>query len=228
MLNNKKIVRNYAVFCSESLIRNKRIDIRAKSNGKIKKVNFTREYILSNMFKEEADYNTLMQHYFEARQGKENQHFSIAYFLDKKHTIRIDENNNIIFYYYQDLPRIGIPWNYPHSITCIGRADNGQTLRSVIKDLKKLPALDFLLKYYFKKSEVDHKIDEIEDGYLIDGFLKIIANPHVVFCWLDSDNNWQEQYISDPWWSTKEEVLYDLTNMNLLKYGKKYDGFWGR
>ena len=227
-LSGKKIVRNYAVFCSESLIRNKRIDIRAKSNGKIKKVNFTKEYVLSDIFKEEADYDTLMHHYSEARQGKENQYFPFAYFIDKKHAIRIDENNNVVLYYYQDLPRIGVPWNYPHLITRIGTADKCATLRSVINDFKKLSTLDFLLKYCFKKTEVDHKIDEIEEGYLIDGFLKVIANPHVVFCWLDSDNNWQEQYISDPCWSTKEEVLHDLTSMNFLKYGKKYVGFFGR
>ena len=227
-LSGKKIVRNYAVFCSESLIRNKRIDVRAKSNGKIKKVNFTKEYVLSDIFKEEADYDTLMHHYSEARQGKENQYFPFAYFIDKKHAIRIDENNNVVLYYYQDLPRIGVPWNYPHLITRIGTADKCATLRSVINDFKKLSTLDFLLKYCFKKTEVDHKIDEIEEGYLIDGFLKVIANPHVVFCWLDSDNNWQEQYISDPCWSTKEEVLHDLTSMNFLKYGKKYVGFFGR
>ncbi|MBQ8414618.1 MAG: hypothetical protein IJX58_05170, partial [Clostridia bacterium] len=90
-MSGKKIVRNYAVFCSESLIRNKRIDVRTKSNGKIKKVNFTKEYVLSDIFKEEADYDTIMHHYSEARQGKENQYFSIAYFIDKKHAIRIDE-----------------------------------------------------------------------------------------------------------------------------------------
>ena len=228
MLKNTRIVRNYAVFCSESLIRNKIIDVRAKSNGKIKKVNFTKEYVLSDIFKEEADYDTLMHHYSEACKGKENQYFPFAYFIDKKHAIRIDENNNIILYYYQDLPRIGIPWSYPHLITCIGTTDKDTTLISVINDLKRMTTLDFLLKYYFKKTEVEHRIDSIEEGYLIDGFLKIIANPHVVFCWLDSDNNWQEQYISDPWWSTKEEVLHDLTSMNLMKYGKKYEGFWGR
>lgn len=227
-MSGKKIVRNYAVFCAESKLINKRIDVRAKSNGKIKKVNFTKEYVLSDIFKEEADYDTLMHHYSEAHQGKENQYFPFAYFIDKKHAIRIDENNNIIFYYYQDLPRIGVPWNYPHLITRIGTADKDATLLSVINDLKRMTTLDFLLKYFFKKTEFDHKIDEIEEGYLIDGFLKIIADPHVVFCWLDSDNNWQEQYISDPWWSTKEEVLHDLTSMNLMKYGKKYEGFWGR
>ena len=141
---NKKIVRNYAVFCSESLIRNKIIDVRAKSNGKIKKVNFTKEYVLSDIFKEEADYDTLMHHYSEACKGKENQYFSFVYFIDKKHAIRIDENNNIILYYYQDLPRIGIPWNYPHLITCIGTTDKDATLISVINELKRMPTHDFL------------------------------------------------------------------------------------
>lgn len=228
MLKNKKIVRNYAVFCAESLIRNRRVDIREESKGKIKKVNFTKEYVLSGIFKEETDYDTLMHYYFEAFYGKENQYFSLARFYDKKHAIRIDKDNNIILYYYQDLPRITVPWNYPHLITCIGTIDKDVTISSVLKDLKKMSALDFLLKYYLKKKEAIHKINPIKEGYFIDDFLKIIVDMHVTFHWLDSNNNWQEQYISDPWWSTKEEIIYDLTSMNLLKYGKKYDGFWGR
>ena len=227
-MSGKEIVRNYAVFCSESLIRNKKVEIRAKSSGNTKRVCLTREYILSEVFKEETDYDTLVHHYSEACQGKENQYFLSAHFYDKTHAIRIDENNNIVLYYYQDFPRIRVTWNYPHLITCIGTIDQGENLTTVLKDLEKLTVLDFLLKYYFKKTEVKHNIVSIEEGYLIDGYLKIIANPHVIFCWLDSNNNWQQKYISDQWWSTKEEILHDLTSMNLLEYGKKYDAFWGR
>lgn len=40
------------------------------------------------------------------------------------------------------------------------------------------------------------------------------------------ENVHRDEYISDQWWYTAEEVMHDLETKNFLKYGKKYDAFW--
>ena len=131
-------------------------------------------------------------------------------------------------YFYQDRLKLGIPWEYPHLITCIGFANANLSLRSVLNDLKNVFAFDFFFKYYFHRCNYGHSIACISEGYLIDGFLKIVINEHITFQWKDSDNNIREQYIADSWSEPNEDILRDMTNMNLIKFGKEYIGFWGR
>ena len=224
----KGIVRNFSVFCSESKLRNRRDDIKSRNSGKIQMSDSALKYILSDVFGELADYDTLCHYYSEALQGRENQYFSFADFCDKKHAIRIDSDNNILLYNYQDEPQIGIPWNYPHLIACIGSIDKNTDLNSVMKDLSEMSTLDFLLKYYFHRTDSIRTITPVDDGYFVDGFMKIIIDDHISFKWVDLNHNDQEKYIADPWWASKEDIIRDLTSMNLLKFGKEYIGFWGR
>ena len=63
---------------------------------------------------------------------------------------------------------------------------------------------------------------------MVNGFLKIIVDDHITFQWVDSLLNYHEKYIADSWAETKEDIIKDLTNMSLLKFGKKYLAFWGR
>ena len=131
-------------------------------------------------------------------------------------------------YFYQDEIQIGIPWEYPHLITRIGSLNENVNLCSVLDDIENLSILDFFLKYYIRREECVYCINSISEGYLINGFLRIIINEHITLQWMDSYKNNQEQYIADLWWETREDVLKDMTNLCLLKFGKKYIGFWGR
>ncbi len=228
MKNNKKIVRNMAVFCAKSMLRNAGIDIESWHKYDKEPLGSTTEHILSDVFKEQTDYRTLLDHYSEALQGNENAYFSYADFCDKNHAIRIDGAGNIILYFYQDRPQIGTPWDYPHLITRIGTVDDNATSRSVLNDLKKLSALDFFMKYYIRGKENADCINSIPEGYLVNGFLKIIVDDHITFQWVDLLLNYHEKYIADSWAETKEDIIKDLTNMSLLKFGKKYLACWGR
>ena len=40
--------------------------------------------------------------------------------------------------------------------------------------------------------------------------------------------DYKEKYICDVWWYSKEDIFKDMTKINLLKFGKKYNGFWGK
>lgn len=138
---------------------------------------------------------------------------------DKRYTIAEDS-------YYQDRPRLGLPWDYPGLITCIGKIGENESPDEVLKDIKKLPVLDFLLKYYIGAETGAHSISTVSDGYMINDVLKITFQWRVVFEWINSEDVHKEKYISDQWWYTAEEVMHDLETKNFLKYGKKYDAFW--
>lgn len=228
MNKDKKIVRNMGVFCSESKLRIAGFAIVEGDPYKKKPSDSTRDYILSEVFKEQADCRTLLNFYSDALKGNENIYFSFAIFCDKNHAVRIDQNGNILLYYYQDRPQIGVPWDYPHLITPIGTVEKNVPSCSVMNDLKKLSALDYLLKYYVREAENVHSIDAVSEGFLVNEFLKIIIDDHITFQWIDSFCNHHEEYIADSWAETKEDIIKDLTNINLLKFGKKYIGFWGR
>lgn len=227
MKNKTKIVRNFAVFCALSKLRDLKDEV-AHKQKKNKVLNDRIEYILSIVFKEQANYDILQHYYLEALQSKENIYFSFAYFCDKKHAIRIDGSGNILLYFYQDNIRIGVPWNYPHLITCIGTTDKYANLYSFVHEFKKMSTLDYFLKYFLHKDKSTHVINSICEGYLVDGFLKIIIDDHITFQWEDSSHNCQEKYIADSWGWTKKDIICDLTNIPLLKFGKKYAGYWGR
>ncbi len=223
----KKIVRNMPVFSSESLLLFAGIEYEKKQPIS------TIEHILSDIFHEETDYQSLLHHYDNALKGIENAHFSHAFFCDMKHAIRIDENGRILLYYYQDQINIGIPWTYPHQITQIGtfeepESNEDETLSLLLKDLKTLSALSFLLKYYFHMPQSECRIQAVAEGYIVNDFLQIILDSHITFEWIDSQNEKTGLYIADTWWETNENIMRDLTTMSLLEFGKKYAGFWGR
>ncbi len=227
---HKKVVRNYNVFCSQSKIWNSEIDIDADSlhrfGRRLSEHDVNR--ILSEVFEEKLDCQALMRYYSDAVRGKENPYFWRADFLDKKHAVRVDGDGNILLYYYQDRPRLGLPWDYPHLITCIGKIGENGNQAEVLNDIIKLSALDFLLKYYIGAGTEANSFSPVSDGYMVNGFLKVHIKDHVVFEWINSEDAHKEKYISDQWWYTKEEVMHDLETQNLLKYGKEYDAFWGR
>lgn len=227
---HKKVVRNYNVFCSKSKIWNSEIDIDVDSAHRFGKKLSERDVnrILSEVFGEKLDSQALMHYYSDAVRGKENPYFLRAGFLDKDHAVRVDNDGNILLYYYQDRPRLGLPWDYPGLITCIGKIGENGSQAEVLKDIKKLSALDFLLKYYIGAETGAHSISPVSDGYMINDFLKVTCKWRVVFEWINSEDVHKEKYISGKWWYTKEEVMHDLETKNLLKYGKKYDAFWGR
>lgn len=230
MKNSTEIVRNFSVFCAESKLRNAGIEIELEHSYKQKPLISISAInrILIDLYNEQADYRTLLIYYSEALQGNENVYFSYADFCDKNHAIRINTDGHILLYYYQDRPQIGLPWDYPHLITYIGAVDKNVSSCSVMNDLKELSALDYLLKYYVREAERVHSMDAVSDGYLVNGFLRIIIDDHITFQWIDSFNNHHEEYIADSWAETKEDIINDLTNINLLQFGRKYIGFWGR
>lgn len=222
----KKIVRNMPVFCSESLLLFADIENEKKPVSTI-------EHILSDIFHEETDYQSLLQQYDNALKGMENAYFSYASFCDMKHAIRIDETGRVLLYYYQDQLSIGIPWTYPHQITQIGtlektEGNEDETWGLLLKDLNTLPTLSFLLKYYLHMPQSRYCMQTVEEGYIVNDFLKIILDSHITFEWMDSQNEQMGLYIADTWWETNEQIMEDLTSMNLLEFGKKYNGFWGR
>lgn len=225
---HKKVVRDFHVWCAKSKIRISEIGGGTDWAHRFGK-NFSErdvDRILSEVFGEKLDSQTLMHYYSDAVRGKANPYFWCAAFLDKDHAVRVDDDGNILLYYYQDRPRLGLPWDYPGLITCIGKiAENGSP-DEVLKDIKKLPVLDFLLKYYIGAETGTHSISTVSDGYMINDFLKVTIKWRVVFEWINSEDVHKEKYISDQWWYTKEEVMHDLETPNLLKYGKKYDAFW--
>ena len=182
--------------------------------------------ILSEVFGEKFDSQALRHYYSDAVRGRDNPYFLRAGFLDKDHAVRVDNDGNILLYYYQDRPRLGLPWDYPGLITCIGKIGENEGPDEVLKDIKKLPVLDFLLKYYIGTETGAHSISTVSDGYMINDFLKVTCKWRVVFEWINSEDVHKEKYISDQWWYTKEEVMHDLETKNFLKYGKKYDAFW--
>ena len=196
---HKKVVRDFHVWCAKSKIRISEIgggtDWAHRFGKKLSERDGDR--ILSEVFGEKLDSQTLMHYYSDAVRGKANPYFLCAAFLD-----------------------------YPGLITCIGKiAENGSP-DEVLKDIKKLPVLDFLLKYYIGAETGTHSISTVSDGYMINDFLKVTIKWRVVFEWINSEGVHKEKYISDQWWYTKEEVMHDLETPNLLKYGKKYDAFW--
>ena len=227
---HKKVVRNYNVFCSQSKIWNSEIDIDADSlhrfGRRLSEHDVNR--ILSEVFEEKLDCQALMRYYSDAVRGKENPYFWRADFFFFFLAVRVDGDGNILLYYYQDRPRLGLPWDYPHLITCIGKISENGNQAEVLNDIKKLSALDFLLKYYIGAGTEAHSFSPVSDGYMVNGFLKVHIKDHVVFEWINSEDAHKEKYISDQWWYTKEEVMHDLETQNLLKYGKEYDAFWGR
>ena len=225
---HKKVVRNYNVFCSKSKIWNSEIDINVDSVHRFGKKLSERDVnrILSEVFGEKFDSQALRHYYSEAVRGRDNPYFLRAGFLDKDHAVRVDNDGNILLYYYQDRPRLGLPWDYPGLITCIGKIGENESPDEVLKDIKKLPVLDFLLKYYIGAETGAHSISTVSDGYMINDVLKITFQWRVVFEWINSEDVHKEKYISDQWWYTKEEVMHDLETKNFLKYGKKYDAFW--
>lgn len=217
------------VFCSMSKLSNAGFAIIKKDPYKEQPSESTREYILSDVFHEQADYRTLLNAYSDALKGNENIYFSFAVFCDKRHAVRIDEEGNILLYFYQDTPEVYVPWDYPHLITRIGTVAANTAPRSVLKDFQKnKSALDYLLEYYIGVKKTEYRVEEIPEGYLINDFLKILIDTHITFQWTDSMQNQHEQYIADVWAHTKKEILKDLTTMSLLKFGKIYHGFWGR
>ena len=216
-----------SVFCSESLLLSAGIEYKNKQPIS------TIEHILSHMFHEDADYQTLLYHYDKALQGIENVYFSHAFFCDMKHAIRIDEKRRILLYYYQDQINIGVPWAYPHQITLIGTlaelaSNKDDTLRLLLKDLNTLPTLSFFLKYYLHMPHSQYDIQVAEKGYIVNQFLYIILDNHITFEWIDSQHEKKGLYIADTWWEPNERIIEDLTTINLLEFGKKYAGFWGR
>ena len=227
---HKKVVRNYNVFCSKSKIWNSEIDIDVDSVHRFGKKLSERDVnrILSEVFGEKFDSQALRHYYSDAVCGKENPYFLRADFLDKKHAVRVDGDGNIILYYYQDRPCLGLPWDYPHLITCIGKIGENGSQAEVLKDIKKLSALNFLLKYYIGAGTEVHSTSPMSDGYMVNGFLKVHIKDHVVFEWTTPENVHRDEYISDQWWYTAEEVMHDLETQSLLRYGKEYDAFWGR
>ena len=223
MKNRFKIVRNSPVFCAESVIKNILKD--SKANRKAVRA-FSKDEILSQAFGEDIGYDSLCAYYLSALQGIDNCYFSSAYFFDKTHAIRVDEDNKVLLYYYQDILHIGIPWNYPHKITCIGYSDEGTPLCTVIDDLKQMCIHDFLLKYYIKKENV-HDISRAESGCFI-GNIKILIDEHIVFQWQDDIGIIKELYIADSWYYSTDQILADTMRLNLLEFGRKYCGFWGK
>ena len=182
---HKKVVRNYNVFCSKSKIWNSEIDIDVDSVHRFGKKLSERDVnrILSEVFGEKFDSQALRHYYSEAVRGRDNPYFLRADFLDKKHAVRVDGDGNIILYYYQDRPCLGLPWDYPHLITCIGKIGENGSQAEVLKDIKKLSALNFLLKYYIGAGTEVHSTSPMSDGYMINDVLKITFQWRVVFEW---------------------------------------------
>lgn len=222
-MTHTKPVRNFSVFCAESMIRIMQDEIEKRAGTS------ATEFILQNVFKEQTDLETLRTAYSEAVGGKENFYFPLAYFCDKKHAVRI-ENGKILLYSYQDVVDIGVPWDYPHLITEIGSTPQGSDLTTVMNDLKKRSALDFLLKYYYHQAIGEHAVRTIPYGFVVDDDfeIRIDDHDHITFQILNSDRDVKEKYIADAWNESPEVILHDLLNMDLLKFGKKYLAFWGK
>lgn len=225
---HKKVVRDFHVWCAKSKIRISGIGIGTGSAHRFGKKLSERDVnrILSEVFGEKFDSQALRHYYSEAVRGRDNPYFLRAGFLDKDHAVRVDNDGNILLYYYQDRPRLGLPWDYPGLITCIGKIGENESQAEVLTNIKKLSALDFLLKYYIGAGTGVHSTSPMSDGYMVNGFLKVHIKDHVVFEWTNPENVHRDEYISDQWWYTAEEVMHDLETKNFLKYGKKYDAFW--
>ena len=137
---HKKVVRNYNVFCSKSKIWNSEIDIDVDSVHRFGKKLSERDVnrILSEVFGEKFDSQALRHYYSEAVRGRDNPYFFRAGFLDKDHAVRVDNDGNILLYYYQDRPRLGLPWDYPGLITCIGKIGENESQAEVLTNIKKI------------------------------------------------------------------------------------------
>jgi len=222
------IVRNHAVFCASSklIIHNIEIESMHLCNDNVD--DSAIKCILHDIFEEPIEYDCLLNYYSEALYGIENVCFSYAHIYDTKHAIRIDKDNNILLYYYQDTIPLGIPWDYPHLITCIGSLDDNGEISAVLNDLKELSTLDFLLKYYIHENTNALIIKPICEGYRVNDFLSVIIDTHISFEWTDSNHCRQKKYIADTWGETNDDIISDLTSMNLIDFGKEYDGFWGK
>lgn len=224
------IVRNSSVFCLNSLIRNDypnfRSDIKKMKSGLITQESLSEN--LLRLFGENKTYAEMKELYYSLMKGEENEEFSFGYSVDRSHVIVINEDKDILLYYYQDFLRVAkqplFPWEYPDSISKIGNS-LGFSTEEVLSDFQILSFLDFFIKYNVKPNHLlkDHSIAHDNNTYIVDDYLTIAIDSHVNFHYSTT-----EEYISDVWWYDDEEIIRDITTMTLLQYGKKYTGYWGR
>lgn len=223
----KGIVRNKAVFCASSKLFNEGQITFKRVFGNIV-ISSPKEIYLASLFEEQLCYEDLKLCFDEAAKGKDNYYFSTAFFLDKNHAVRIDDQNNILLYFYCDKFKMDIHWAYPHLITCLGKTHHDLSTMNICRDVKKLSTLGFIFKYFLEISEQTFEIKHTQEGYVINDAFWIVIDEHITLRWLDNKKQLHEKYLSDSWFFSRKEIINDLRTKNILKFGRKYVAFWGR
>lgn len=189
--------------------------------------------ILASICDEQMDYATLSALYEQAIKSRtDNDAFVFAQHLNAKYALKVDIDQKILLYCFQDRIRSRngrvFPWDWPHRISKLGFS-NGQSERDVSKDFTQLSFVHFLAKYYWHLPERDYQIRPNEEGIyeLIDSPLAIMLDDSHIFLLHTKQNGTQEKwYIADQWWYEHEEILSDCLKISMLEFGDKYSACW--
>lgn len=231
----RELVRNHAVFCLESRMRNVLNDKRLRK-GKYKSIaqvlkNHSKEEILSKVCLETKPYSEMLSLFASANESQEdNDMFVFAFRLDDDCFIKVDRLSRIIIYYYQDRYRIDgeslFPWDYPHKISCLGVSKNKDN--QALIDFLELNVIDYFLKYtpnLFGSCQ-QLKKNEADGIYVATESLSILLDSQIVLHITDQNGCVEKRYIADTWWYNDAEILSDLLNMSIFEFGKKYTAYW--
>lgn len=224
---NIELVRNHAVLCLQYMFYNNFGYNEYKNIESLLREHSYNE-ILSKACGERYSYLLLTAKYNQAlEQIRSNAEFIFTYKLCDNYNVCIQ--NEIFIYYFQDNLLIGnenvFPWRYPHCISCVGRR-NGYCDDEIVNDFLNLSLIDFYIKYSMN-TIADNICKKKKEGtsrnfYLKDNAIRIVIDEHITI-YGNHDNG---IYIADTWWSDDDEIIYDLSNLHMIDFGKKYKAFW--
>lgn len=220
------VARNLEVFCMESKTRNIGINLNFHPDKKAYRKKAVRTELLRLVCKETMDYKQLCQYYQDAKKGRTNPYFVEVIPVTTTCFLNVNDEGEILLFRYQDRIRAQgkrlLPWDYPHTITRIGHA-NRCAVEQIAEDYRTAPTIDFLLQYQAgAQCRKNHVVSNRENGFEIDGILRINIDHHISLRIMNGLGSQEEQYFADTWWYEKEEILRDFLSMSYLDFSQKY------